>query len=270
MFESSDSVGSRPLILLIDDTPDDVRALVSLLGKQPLRLSVATDAHQGYQRALALRPALILLDVRMPQMDGFTLCRLLREADATRHTPVIFLSSAASIDERLEGLGLGAVDYVLKPFDPQEVLARIRIHLQLTWRAASAAPMQALQPQDADQLVLRAAMRFIAQNLGELPSLAEIARKVGTHDKRLSSIFREHLGSTVFAYVREVRLRKGQELLADSAISVQDIAELVGFRSACNFTTAFRERVGTTPSEYRLRVRDPQCAEPCVEPGTLP
>ena len=149
--------------------------------------------------------------------------------------------------------------------NPGNVLVAIQWGMEL-----GLAPMQALQPQDADQLVLRAAMRFIAQNLGELPSLAEIARKVGTHDKRLSSIFREHLGSTVFAYVREVRLRKGQELLADSAISVQDIAELVGFRSACNFTTAFRERVGTTPSEYRLRVRDPQCAEPCVEPGTLP
>ena len=261
MLERTDSVGSRPLILLIDDTPDDVRALVSLLGNQPLRLSVATDAHQGYQRALALRPALILLDVRMPQMDGFTLCRLLREAEATRNTPVIFLSSAASIDERLEGLGLGAVDYVLKPFEPQEVLARIRIHLQLTWRAASVELTPLSQPQDAEQLVLRAAMRFIAHNLGELPSLAEIARKVGTHDKRLSSIFREHLGSTVFAYIRDARLRMGQELLADSAVSVQDIAELVGFRSACNFTTAFRERMGVTPSQYRQQARDPQAIE---------
>lgn len=255
MFEPAVSVGDRPLILLIDDTPQDVRALVALLGVQPWRLSVATEAHQGYQRALALRPDLILLDVRMPHMDGFSLCRLLREAPATRATPVIFLTSAGSIDERLEGLGLGGVDYVLKPFEPEEVLARIRIHLQLTWRKPTDALVQeSPAAQAADQVILRAAMRFIAQHLDDLPSLAEIARKVGTHDKRLSSIFREHLDSTVFAYVREARLRKGQELLADSAISVQDIAGLVGFRSACNFTTAFRERMGITPSQFRQQV----------------
>lgn len=94
-----------------------------------------------------------------------------------------------------------------------------------------------------------------------MPSLAEIARKVGTHDKRLSAIFRERLGSTVFAYVREARLKYAQELLADSTVSVQDIADLVGFRSACNFTTAFRERVGVTPSQFRQRARgEPQGA----------
>lgn len=256
MPESRVSSGHQPHILVIDDNPDDVRSLLVLLRKQAWRLSMASEARQGYQRALALRPDLILLDVQMPQMDGFTLCRLLREAPATCAIPVIFLTSAGSVDERLEGLSLGGVDYVLKPFEPEEVLARIRIHLQLTWRARSVESAQAPpQPQDADQIVLRAAMRFIDQTLDDLPSLADIARKVGTHDKRLSAIFREQLGTTVFGYVREARLRRGQELLADGGMSIQDIAELVGFRSACNFTTAFRERLGLTPSQFRQQAR---------------
>ena len=256
MLDEGRAVDRMPHILVIDDSPEDIRSLLAILRAQPWRLSIASDPRQGYQRALALRPDLIVLDVRMPGMDGFTLCRLLREAPATQRTPVIFLSSASTVEDRIEGLSLGGVDYVLKPFAAEEVLARIRIHLQLAWRdevVARVEPAPAMQ--DPDQVMLRAAMRFIAQNLGELPSLAEIARKVGTHDKRLSSIFREHLGTTVFAYVREARLRKGQELLADSRLSVQDIAELVGFRSACNFTTAFRERQGLTPSQYRQQAQ---------------
>jgi DNA-binding response OmpR family regulator len=256
MMDEGRAADRMPHILVIDDSPEDIRSLLAILRAQPWRLSIASDPRQGYQRALALCPDLIVLDVRMPGMDGFTLCRLLREASATQSTPVIFLSAASSIEERIEGLSLGGVDYVLKPFAAEEVLARIRIHLQLARRDEVLAPDEpAPSMQDPDQVMLRAAMRFIAQNLGELPSLAEIARKVGTHDKRLSGIFREHLGTTVFAYAREARLRKGRELLADSRLSVQDIAELVGFNNACNFTTAFRERQGLTPSQYRQQAQ---------------
>ena len=247
---------NAPHILVIDDSPEELRGVVGLLRQQPWRLSMASDPRQGYQRALALKPDLILLDVRMPGMDGFTLCRLLREAPETHRTPVIFLTSAGAVEERVEGLTLGSVDYVLKSCDPQEILARIRIHLQLSWREpVSGASGDEGEPASQDEVSLRVAMRVITQNLGQMPTLADIARKAGTHEKRLSSIFREHLGSTVFAYIREVRIRRGQELLADSAMDIQDIADQVGFRSACNFTTAFRERVGMTPSQYRQQAQ---------------
>ncbi|WP_037005204.1 response regulator [Ectopseudomonas composti] len=257
MFASKEAVQS-PLILVIDDMPEALQTLLQQIRAQGWRLSLASEARQGLQRALALRPDLIVLDVRMPQMDGFTLCRLLREAPATRNTPIIFLTSAGSLEERLEGLEMGGVDYVLKPFEAAEVMARIRIHLQLSRTGQPQGAIDnPLEPADEEVVILQAAMRLIAQNLADLPSLAEIARKVGTHDKRLSAIFRQHLQTTVFAYVREARLRKGQELLAGSGMSVQDIAELIGFRSACNFTTAFRERQGMTPSQFRQQMREP-------------
>lgn len=239
----------RPHILLIDDSPEEIRPLLHLLHAQPWRISVVTEAQQGYQRALALQPDLVLLDVRMPKMSGFSVCRLLREAPATQDIPVIFLTSANDLEERLEGFSLGGVDYVLKPFEAEEVLARVRLHLQLTRRAAPAS--EEGSPASGDEILLRAVLRYIDENLAQLPGLAEIARSVGTHEKRLSAIFRRHLGCTVFAHVRQARLRKAQELLAGSRMSVQDIADLVGFSSACNFTTAFREQQGVTPSEFR-------------------
>lgn len=254
-------LGREPHILVIDDCLEDISSLLVLLKAQRWRITEASEAHQGYQRAQALRPDLIVLDVRMPGMNGFTLGRLLREVPGLSEVPIIFLTNAGDLDERLEGLSLGAVDYVLKSSAAEEVLARIRIHLQLAQRlCAGAAAGRGVLLNDermhADQILLRAAMRFIAQNLGEVPSLAELARKVGTHDKRLSAIFRAHLNMTVFGYIREARLRRGQELLADSSMSVQGIADLVGFRSTCNFTTAFRERQGMTPSQFRQQSRD--------------
>lgn len=248
--------GQAPHILLIDDAPEDIRATLTLLRAQPWRVSVASEAYQGYQRALSLRPDLIVLDVHMPKMDGFSLCRLLREAPSTRQIPILFLSSANTPGERLEGLTLGGVDYIVKTSEPEEVLARIRIHLQLTWRQApDSQPDLAELALESDQVVLRAAMRMIDQQLDDIPSLATIAQKVGTHEKRLSSIFREHLGTTVFGYIRDARLRRGQQLLAEGVMSIQDIAELVGFRSACNFTTAFRQRLGLTPSQFRQQAQ---------------
>ncbi|MBE7374045.1 response regulator transcription factor [Pseudomonas lopnurensis] len=255
----SEWLNRTPHVLVIDDMPEDMKALLVLLRAQPWRLSVARDGYQGYQRALALRPDLILLDVCMPQMDGFTLCRLLREAPSTCRIPVIFLTSAGSLEERLEGLSLGGVDYVLKPFEPEEVLARIRIHLKLAnHNGGQPAEEASALLLDDEQIMLRAALRYIEQHLGGLPNLSGIARKVGTYDKRLSALFRKHLGLTVFAYIREARLRRSQELLADSRLSVQDVADLVGFSSACNFSTAFRERLGITPTQFRHQMQEIQ------------
>ena len=251
------------LIFVIDDRPEEIRAVIELLRNEQLRVSVATDMRQGYERAVALMPNLILLDVRMPNVDGLAGSRLLKASPRTRDIPIIFLSSAGAQDERLEGLLHGAVDYVLKPCLPAEVLARVRIHLRLAPRDVAPEPStpQALLSQD--EVILRAAMRFIGANLAKLPSLAEIAHKVGTHDKKLSAIFRQYLGITVFAWIRDERLRRGRELLTDSRMSMQDVAEQIGFRSACNFTTAFRERTGVTPSAFRrgLQARSGDAAD---------
>lgn len=246
----------QPFVLVIDDHPEDIRSAIELLRVEGMRVNLATDAQQGCQRAQALQPDLILLDVRMPGADGFAACRILKADPQTLDIPVIFFSSANADEERLEGLLNGGVDYILKPCLPMEVLARVRIHLKLGSRATQAtAPEEPEGLLPPDEVILRAATRFILANLAELPELSEIARKAGTHGKRLSAIFREQLGATVFHWIREERLRRGRELLANSHLGMQDIADQIGFRSACNFTTAFRERVGMTPTVYRSSVQ---------------
>lgn len=250
-------MGESPHILLIDDMPEAIEPLLrALRSKEHWRVTVATDGQQGYQRAQLLLPDLILLDVFMPGMDGFAVCRLLQASPRTRDIPVLFLTSAGGSDERIAGLTHGAVDYIMKSGEPVELLARIQIHLRLMRRAVPTTPTEPVDMLSRDEVILRAAMRLIGEQLAELPSLVSLAASVGTHDKKLSAIFRQHLGITVFAWIREERLRRSRELLADSGLGMQEIADSIGFRSACNFTTAFRERMGVTPSQYRQGLRD--------------
>jgi CheY-like chemotaxis protein len=248
-----------PHILVIDDEPDAMGATFAAMRASGWRVSLATDGAQGCRRAELLGPDLILLDVRMPDMDGFVVCRRLRESARTRAIPVLFLTAAGAPEERLQGLTHGAVDYVIKSSTAAELLARIQIHLELARRHAAPTP-QALPPMPDAEVSLRAAMRLIGEELAGPPPLAEVAARVGVSAHQLSNIFRSQLGTTVFAWIREERLRQARRMLADTALDVQQIASAVGFRGAGNFSTAFRERHGLTPSRYREELRAGQLA----------
>nr|WP_267877416.1 response regulator [Duganella flavida] len=244
--------------MIVDDEREELRFLTDLLRRQLYHVRSAGDGMAGYQAALASPPDLILLDVCMPGLDGFAACRLLKANPATRSIPVIFLSALDEPDERVAGLAMGGVDFVAKPYHPAEVFARVRIHLELAGlRKAAATPVPAPLPaaHDPDEVVAAAAMRLIDDNLGAALTLAGIARSLGTHEKRLSQAFRRHIGTTVFGYLGEARIRRGQQLLSDTDMSVQQIAEQTGFRSAANFATAFREQLAATPTAYRQAIR---------------
>ncbi|MRW91163.1 response regulator [Duganella sp. FT80W] len=252
---------ARPGILIVDDEREELRFLTDLLRRQLYHVRVASDGMEGYQAALAAPPDLILLDVCMPGVDGFAACRLLKADPATRNIPVIFLSALDEPDERVAGLAMGGVDFVAKPYHPAEVFARVRIHLELAGLRRAAATRSALTPpattsqHDPEEVLAQAAMRLIDDNLATALTLAGIARALGTYEKRLSAAFRHHVGSTVFGYLGEARIRRGRQLLADTDLSVQQIAEQTGFRSAANFATAFREQTDSTPTAYRQALR---------------
>lgn len=246
----------QPRILIVDDSVEDLHLLIEILREKRFRLTIAFDGKQGYQRAISTKPDLILLDVHMPNTDGLATCRLLKANSQTKDIPIIFLTAAAAPEERIRGLTAGGVDYVVKPFFEEEVLARINIHLNLVARARQAqepAPPEPAPP--SDEVMVRAAVRYICDNLEHPMSVAEIAAKVGSHEKKLSRAFREQVGLTVFAFIREERSRMSRKLLAETELSIHDIAEQVGFQNAGNFTTAFRERFNMTPTGFRQSLK---------------
>lgn len=237
-------------ILVVDDRPNELQLLIEILRVARCRISVAFDGLQAYHRAQAVAPDLILMDVRMPRMDGFAACRLLAATPSTQAIPVIILTAAGDLDDRIEGLEIGAMDYIVKPFEPAEVIARIRNHLKKALRRHSVEHLPAL-PDSPDVSLVRAASEILLRDLRNPPALEDLAKLVGTHEKRLSRVFRDNLGQTVFEYLRDTRLRTAQRFLAETSMGIGDIAEEIGFSTAGNFATAFRERFGITPSDWR-------------------
>jgi len=238
-----------PHVLVVDDNADELRLMIAMLRAAQCRITIAYDGSQGYKRAVAVHPDIILMDVRMPTADGFAACRLLKSDPATRDIPLIFLSACHTLDERLAGLQSGAVDFIMKPFEPAEVLARIRIHLKKS--TILTPPEETPHVRwDADHILVNAAVTYLANSLANPPELKELARKVGTYEKRLSRAFKEVRGKTVFEFVRDERLRVARHLLLDTFLSVTDIADELGFSSAANFATAFRKEHGVTPSAF--------------------
>ncbi|MGB5835266.1 MAG: sigma 54-interacting transcriptional regulator [Thiohalocapsa sp.] len=127
----NDTTNPTPKILAVDDNPDNLGVLLELLTAQGYRLLVAEDGSSALQQAEYVRPDLILLDILLPDMDGFAVCSALKERAATRDIPVLFMSALTDTQDKVRGLELGAVDYITKPFQHDEVLARVRTHLAL-------------------------------------------------------------------------------------------------------------------------------------------
>jgi phosphoserine phosphatase RsbU/P len=121
--------GGAGTLLLVDDNPVNLQVLLRCLDGRGYRLLAAKDGRAALEIARRMHPDLVLLDVRMPGMGGFDVCRALKDDASTRDAPVIFLSALGDVADKVAGLTLGAVDYITKPIQPEEVLARVDAHL---------------------------------------------------------------------------------------------------------------------------------------------
>lgn len=118
-------------ILIVDDTPDNLRLLVGLLSKQGYKIRPVTSGKMALSAAQGIPPDLILLDINMPEMDGYQVCEQLKANERTRDIPVIFLSALNDVFDKVKAFAIGGIDYITKPFQVEEVLARISTHLAM-------------------------------------------------------------------------------------------------------------------------------------------
>lgn len=132
-LQSPPNLGQSNLytILAIDDNPTNLGVIVGYLEAEQFTMLVAQDGESGIKRARYAQPDLILLDVLMPGIDGFETCRQLKNDPKTQDIPVIFMTALSSADDKVKGFEVGAVDYVTKPIDKKELLARIKLHIKL-------------------------------------------------------------------------------------------------------------------------------------------
>lgn len=253
-YELPMTANVQPSILICDDSIEEIRVLVAMLRNARYRLIIATNGQEAVNRAGLLKPDLILMDIRMPGMDGFTACRLLKAHVDTKDIPLIFLTAANDSTDRLTGLRLGAVDYIVKPACEEEVLLRIAIHIKGSKREDPThfEPQGHMRHTSA---IVQACIRILEEDLSQSPSTQDLAKRLGCTRKFLTSAFKEVFDSTVYEWLRERRMHEARRMLVETNIPVQDISEYLGFSSGSNFTTAFRSRFGMPPREFRKTSR---------------
>ncbi|MDJ0702095.1 MAG: response regulator [Leptolyngbyaceae cyanobacterium MO_188.B28] len=121
----------QDLILVVDDNPSNIKVLFDLLKESCFRVFVAKSGESALEKIAEAPPDLILLDVLMPGMDGFETCERLKQNPKTKDIPVIFMTALSEVADKVKGLNLGAIDYITKPIEHDEALARINVHLEL-------------------------------------------------------------------------------------------------------------------------------------------
>lgn len=122
---------NKDTVLIVDDMPNNVAILYNFLTRAGFEVLIAQGGHDGIETAEYTHPDLILLDIMMPDVDGFEVCKTLKNKENTKDTPIIFMTALADTLDKVRGFSLGAADYITKPFQQEEVLARIRAHLEL-------------------------------------------------------------------------------------------------------------------------------------------
>ncbi|WP_295453302.1 response regulator [uncultured Thiodictyon sp.] len=244
-------------ILVIDDEPDNLRLALEMLRGHGLEIASARDGAAGLRIAQRLRPDLILLDICMPCLGGFQVCRQLKADPATRDCPVIFLTALDRIEDKAQGFAAGAVDYITKPFDARELLLRVANHLRLARRIAATQsghlrppPEAPAAPPDRPLATLLKARNLLLSDLRAPPDLDTLASHCATNRTSLQRLFRAHFGLSVFSYLREQRLQHGQRLLEQGGQRVDTVAEAVGYTNGRDFARAFKQRFGVAPGAW--------------------
>ena len=131
-------------ILFIDDEPEILKAVKFYLEDEDFEVHIAEEGNKAVQMAETLQPDLIILDVMMPVMDGIQVCRQLRARTRTRLIPIIFLTAREAVEDKMLGLEAGGVDYITKPFNNQELMARIKAHIRHSQEDISSHPVTGL------------------------------------------------------------------------------------------------------------------------------
>ncbi|MCP4689577.1 MAG: response regulator [Desulfobacterales bacterium] len=121
--------GEKSLIMIVDDNPQNIRVLGNTLEEHGYEPAVFLSGQEALEFLLKEKPELILLDIMMPEMDGYEVCRYIKEDVTTKNIPVIFLTAKSETEDLVKGFEVGAADYVTKPFKAAELLARIKTHI---------------------------------------------------------------------------------------------------------------------------------------------
>jgi len=243
-------------VLIVEDDMDILRYMESELSAN-YHIYTAINGKEGLTKALQYLPDVIVSDVVMPETDGLTLCKLIKTNEKTCHIPVILLTAKTSIEQRIEGLEVGADSYIPKPFNMKHLQTRIeklillREMLKQKYTGELDIAENDINVVTSDEKLLHRFTEKLKQNMMEPDLNVEFfSKELGISrvhlNRRLKAITNESPGN----YIRNYRLKHAEWLLTNKNMTIAEIAYAVGFSSQAHFSTIFKKHYGMTPKEY--------------------
>ena len=246
----------KATVLIVEDNEDFLFYLKDNLNEH-YNIAEAADGKEGWQKALAIHPDLIVSDISMPVMDGIELCKKIKQDARTKHIPVVLLTALAGEEQQLRGLETGAADYMSKPFNFEILLRRIRNllsqneSLKQTFAKQVEVKTTEIKLSSPDEKFVQDALAITEKNIANADfSVEELSRallmsRVAVY-KRLFAL----TGKTPIEFIRSVRLQRAAQLLEQSNMTVAEVAYETGFNNPKYFSKYFKVQYGVLPSAY--------------------
>ena len=244
-------LANQKKVLLIEDNKD-LRDYISNLLRTTYQVITAEDGHEGMKLAVEEIPDLVVSDVMMPKMDGIEFCKKLSELEATDHIPIILLSARADQQTKISGLREGAIQYITKPFEPEELKVTVEniIHQQAKlWKKYTTHENGIDNKSEAHPFVKKCEEIVYAHLDDSEFDMNQFAKEVGMSRMQLHRKLNSLTNMSSTEFIRYHRLNKAKQLL-ESGEHVSQVAYAVGFASLSYFSTSFKKQFGKSPSEY--------------------
>jgi signal transduction histidine kinase/ligand-binding sensor domain-containing protein/DNA-binding response OmpR family regulator len=254
--QSSSSAKHR--VLIVDDDEEIGRYIEAELGRH-YKFTLCHNGKDGLKELLTGGDYdLVISDVMMPEMDGFTMLRMIKTNLNLNHLPVVMLTSKADVGNRLEGLERGADAFLAKPFDMDLLHATIENLIQGRKRlkgrfsgAQQPTMVEQIEVKGNDEQLMERIMKAINKNLSDSDFNVEmLTQEVGISRAQLHRKMKELTGISTSEFVRNIRLEQAARLLKEQKLNITQVAYAVGFSNLAHFSTIFRRHFGVSPSEY--------------------
>ena len=248
----------RHRVLVVDDDEELSHYITSELSRY-YRMSTCANGKEALRELLTHDYDAVVSDVMMPEMDGFTMLRMIKTNLNISHIPVVMLTSKADVANRLEGLDRGADAFLAKPFDMDElhgvienlIQGRQRLKGKFSGAQQQADKVQQPEVKGNDEKLMERIMQSVNKNLSDSDfSVEMLTRDVGMSRAQLHRKMKEMTGLSTSEFIRNIRLEQAARLLREQKINVTQIAYTVGFSNLAHFSTIFRKHFGVAPSEF--------------------
>jgi len=247
----------KPILLIIEDNKD-LRIYLQMIFKQQYHVIRCNDGLEGIKKALNIIPDIILCDIMLPSVDGFEVCRQLKQDIKTSHVPFIFLTAKVSVKDRIKGLNLGADAYLHKPFSKDELMVTIDKCISLRYKLrARYASLTAFLPSDDkatqanDNFIIKLKNIIEKHLLNTNLNASLIADEMSMSRSQLHRKLKNITGKSLTRYIRYYRLGMAKQLLENSEKSISEVSFEVGFNDPNYFSRMFYEEFGERPSLVR-------------------